>query len=137
MTTCKLSICNVICRKLSSFSIKVIHNSRSFNHFFNQGNWQGNLTTCKMIICTCQRCSVSCILNVKQKLGLLQKVFPIFSMNAIIISLSYDFQNVREILYVKFFHYCLKMSKSRIENMLFMLWLLHISVLAYKTLHHT
>ena len=36
-----------------------------------------------MTICTSQDCSVSRILNVKEKLGLQQQVFPIFSMTAI------------------------------------------------------
>ena len=45
--------------------------------FFNQDNWQANLTTCKMTIYTCHHFSVSHILNVKEKLGLQQQVFPI------------------------------------------------------------
>ena len=48
--------------------------------FFNQDNWQANLTTCKMTIYTCHHFSVSHILNVKEKLGLQQQIFPIFSM---------------------------------------------------------
>ena len=45
-----------------------IHNSRSINHFFNQDNWKGNLTTCKMTICNSQRCSVSRILKFQGKI---------------------------------------------------------------------
>ena len=83
MTPYKISICNVVWCKFSFFSVNVIHNLSSLNHFFNQGDWQGNLTLCEMRIYTSQCFNVIPILNVKELLGLQQQEFPNFSLTAI------------------------------------------------------
>ena len=50
------------------FSIKAFTIKGQSIIFLNQCNWQGNLTTCKMTICNSERCSVSRIPNLKEKI---------------------------------------------------------------------